>query len=78
MSNRIPTNSLASSSAQHTSQPQPTPSTSQQQIPDDPLYGPLDKASKTVDERLARDERWIGVGDCLGGEHPQPAQGPTR
>ena len=70
MSAPPPTTSLSSSSALQHSQPQP--STSQQLLPDDPLYGPLDKASKAVDERLARDERWIGVGDCLGGERPKP------
>ncbi|GAA5993501.1 hypothetical protein JCM10908_000619 [Rhodotorula pacifica] len=35
--------------------------------PVDSLYGPLDKAGKVVEERLARDEKWVGIGDSLVG-----------
>lgn len=35
---------------------------------EDPVFGPLEKAGKVLEERLARDERWVGVGDSLIGE----------
>lgn len=43
--------------------------------PVDSLYGQLDKAGKVVQERLARDEKWVGVGDSLVGEPAHPLHG---
>ncbi|BGP18726.1 hypothetical protein JCM10213_009205 [Rhodosporidiobolus nylandii] len=69
-----PTSSLSHSSSaqqqpqqqqqgQHQSQQQQQ----QQQQTEDPVFGPLEKAAKVVDERLARDDRWAGIGDGLTG-----------
>ncbi|GAA5823999.1 hypothetical protein JCM11251_003374 [Rhodosporidiobolus azoricus] len=64
---------------QSSSQQQPT----QQQQAEDPVFGPLEKAGTILDDRLARDERWTGVGDSLGGASssdyvlpPNPAWAP--
>ena len=35
---------------------------------EDPVYGPLERASKVIEERLTRDERWFGVGETLTGQ----------
>jgi nuclear pore complex protein Nup155 len=72
-----PTRSLSSSSSAQQQQQQQQ----QQQLqssqkgtqsapaePVDSLYGPLDKAGKVVEERLARDDKWVGIGDSLVGE----------
>ncbi|KAG0656686.1 hypothetical protein C6P46_006988 [Rhodotorula mucilaginosa] len=71
-----PTRSLSSSSSAQQQQQQQQ----QQQLqssqkgtqsapaePVDSLYGPLDKAGKVVEERLARDDKWVGIGDSLVG-----------
>lgn len=47
---------------------QTTSSAPQTASNDDPTFGPLERAGKILDERLARDERWVGVGDSLSGE----------
>ncbi|GAA5858950.1 hypothetical protein JCM8547_007170 [Rhodosporidiobolus lusitaniae] len=85
-----PTSSLShSSNTQHsastTQQGQGSSSQQQQQNQqhEDPVFGPLEKAAKVLDERLARDERWTGIGDSLGGASssdyvlpPNPAWAP--
>ncbi|KAM0752957.1 nucleoporin-domain-containing protein [Meredithblackwellia eburnea MCA 4105] len=55
------------------------------QPPEDPTFGPLERAGKALDERLARDDRWLGLGDSLGGATssdyvlpPNPAWAPFR
>ncbi|GJN92310.1 hypothetical protein Rhopal_005340-T1 [Rhodotorula paludigena] len=55
----------------------------QQQGSQDPTFAPLEKAGKVVDERLARDDRWSGIGDSLTGASssdyvlpPNPAWAP--
>lgn len=70
-----PTRSLSSSSsAQQQQQQQQQLQASQKGTrsapaePVDSLYGPLDKAGKVVEERLARDDKWVGIGDSLVGE----------
>ncbi|GAA6024169.1 hypothetical protein JCM10207_005590 [Rhodosporidiobolus poonsookiae] len=85
-SNAPPTHSLAHSHS-HSSQQQVQSSQQQppqqQTVQDDPTFGPLEKAARVVDERLARDERWQGLGDGLGGASssdyvlpPNPAWAP--
>ncbi|GAA5897035.1 uncharacterized protein JCM6883_006558 [Sporobolomyces salmoneus] len=34
---------------------------------EDPVFGPLERAGKVLEDRLARDERWTGIGDSLNG-----------
>ncbi|GAA5897156.1 hypothetical protein JCM5296_002241 [Sporobolomyces johnsonii] len=76
MGDAPPTNSLSHSSSSHAVTSQPGATLQQQQNQqqqqaqaqaEDPVFGPLEKAGKVLDERLARDERWTGIGDGLGG-----------
>lgn len=60
--------SQSQSQAQPSSQSQTTTTTTApngggQEV--DPTYKALELGSKVIDERLQRDERWSGVGDCL-------------
>ncbi|KAK4336201.1 Nucleoporin NUP157 [Rhodotorula toruloides] len=88
-----PTNSLShSSSNQHASSTSNQVTQQQQgsqqgqgksEQSEDPVLGPLEKAGKVLEERLARDERWVGVGDSLIGASssdyvlpPNPAWAP--
>lgn len=32
---------------------------------EDPVYGPLQRAAKVLEDRLARDERWVVLGETL-------------
>ncbi|GAA6061215.1 hypothetical protein JCM10212_001536 [Sporobolomyces blumeae] len=64
-------------------QQQQQQSQQQQQQAEDPVFGPLERAGKVLEERLTRDERWTGVGDSLGGASssdyvlpPNPAWAP--
>ena len=45
---------------------------------EDPVYGPLERASKIIEERLTRDERWFGVGETLTGQFERVVAGSRR
>jgi len=73
-----PTQSLSHSNSSHNvnnqlqtqqkpQQSQSQPQGNQQPQQEDPVFGPLERAGKVLDERLSRDERWTGIGDSLGG-----------
>ncbi|CEQ42380.1 SPOSA6832_04172, partial [Sporobolomyces salmonicolor] len=71
MGDAPPTNSLSHSSSSHAVTHQPASTLQQQQTQhqqqaqsqaEDPVFGPLEKAGKVLEERLARDERWTGIG----------------
>lgn len=74
LSNAPPTTSLSLSSSttapssSNNTQLAPSTTTPAETL-EDPVFGPLQKAGKVVDERLLRDEQWIGVGDRLGCEY---------
>ncbi|GAA5938722.1 uncharacterized protein JCM15063_004847 [Sporobolomyces koalae] len=79
-------NTSNSQASQPTQQRQSTGANEAQQTQsatEDPVFGPLERAAKVVEDRLARDERWVGIGDSLGGASsgdyvlsPNPAWAP--
>jgi hypothetical protein len=61
-------NSNGNSSNQSQQQQQQQNQNQQGQQAEDPVFGPLERAGKVLEERLARDDRWTGIGDSLSGK----------
>jgi len=64
-----PQSSSSSQPQQQVQQSQQQQQQQQAQTPEESQFSPLERAGKVLEERLNRDERWVGVGDSLGGEH---------
>ncbi|GAA5951998.1 hypothetical protein JCM3765_005163 [Sporobolomyces pararoseus] len=76
-------NSNGNSSNQSQQQQNQHNQSQQGQQAEDPVFGPLERAGKVLEDRLARDDRWTGIGDSLSGASssdyvlpPNPAWAP--